>query len=138
MAVYVMLAFDDDNEAKEFVKVNIDPRGQIAYGEDEQVVQGATVRGVWKKPTLFCDPSDGHADGHGRTQSRSFSRGKKYGWWVCVHCGKPRKQWAAGDAWYTALGTNLLPKELAPEYRPRGWESPEEWTDLLPKEATDG
>jgi len=126
MAVYVLLAFDDDDQAHTLVEDMLrTPYADILTPSQENNVH-ATVRGVWKKPTLFCDPSDGHLKSKGKF-SHSFSRGKKYGWWVCAQCGKPREAWARGNAWYTALGTNLLSKEIAPEYRPPGWESPAEW-----------
>lgn len=129
MAVYVMLSFDDDNEAHRFVKETLTD-GEIGYdthsSESELEVSwvACTVRGVWKKPTIFCDcESTKRVDG--------FTRGRKYGWWVHAKCGKPSKLWAKGDAWHGALGRNLLPQsELAPEYRSP--ENPQQplWADL--------
>jgi hypothetical protein len=121
VAVYVVLAFDDDQKAKEFVSQTLRTE-EVTFGASTiQRWARAVVRGVYKKPTVFCQCDAAT----GRT------RGKKYGWWVCRKCGKPAEGWAKGDCWYTALGTNLLPKSVSGEYRPPGWESPAEWSDLV-------
>lgn len=102
MAKYVLLAFDDDAYADAFVEFGVG---------DHDIA--ATVRGVWRKPTKFCECVG--------VRAKSFTRGKKYGWWVCATCMKPTVAWAHGDAWYTALGTNLLPiQEGIDEYRGPG------------------
>lgn len=130
MAVYVMLSFADDNEAHKFVKETL-ADGEVGYdtrspNEVEVEWVACTVRGVWKKPTLFCECET-------FDKKRGFTRGKKYGWWVHTKCGRPSKLWAAGNAWHGALGRNLLPQsELAPEYRSP--ENPQHplWADLEP------
>jgi len=133
MAVYVLLTFDKDDDAKKFVKQtledgNVFDAGQEFCENDERF--SATVRGVWKKPTLFCTREKPGC----RAKSRGYTRGRKYGWWVCTGCGKPATLWAQGNAWFTALGTNLIPQsQLAPEYRPPGWDSTAAW-DFLPSE----
>lgn len=136
MAVFVMLEFKDDAEAHTFVKETLEngiwfPMTDIP-GEPSGLERNknATVRAVWKKPTIFCDKNDGHLNMKKKTE-QGFTRGQKYGWWVCRVCGKPSKLWAAGNAWNTALGMNLLPQsELAPEYRPPHFTSPEPWNSL--------
>jgi hypothetical protein len=115
MAKYVLLAFDSDADADAFVADTMS-EGYVyggAGGHLENLSEvRCTVRGVWKKPTQFCQCVGG------RKMSRSFTRGLKYGWWVCVTCHKPTIASARGDMWYSALGTNLLPiSENAPEYR---------------------
>jgi hypothetical protein len=108
LAKYVLVAFDKDADAEEFV-AEVQGRGGVVTPPD---VTPAIIRGVWKKPTKFCT---------GCTGRKGYTRGKKYGWWVCVSCGKPSQGWANGDHWMTALGTNLLPiSEVAPEYRGPG------------------
>jgi len=133
VAIYVLLAFDDDKEAKEFVKESLERGYAITTDERTNATKRYfDVRGVWKKPTQFCNPSDGHLKSVGKTEA-GWTRGKNYGWWICAVCMKPSRRWAEANLWYTALGTNLLPQsEVAPEYRPPGWESPAEWKDLLP------
>lgn len=110
MAKYILLSFDNDKDAEEFVQAM---QKQDTSGRPF-IPEGVAVRGVWKKPTQFCDCAL-----RGRnTKGRAWTRGKKFGWWVCTVCHKPSQAWAKGDAWYTALGTNLLPKsEGAPEWR---------------------
>ncbi len=125
MAVYVLLSFEDDEEAKDFV------RGKVL---DNPYLP--TVCGVFKKPTVFCEePTTRH--GKGKT-GVGWTRGKKYGWWVCTFCGKPSgiAATAGSTKWELALGTNLLPPELSPvefEIRLPGWRSEVEWRFLLPE-----
>lgn len=113
MAKYVLLAFDDDKEADKFIE-----QTQRAHGiyDDEgggHMSYACDVRGVYRKPTKFCDCKT--------TKHRGFTRGKKYGWWVCSQCGKPTVGWGRGDHWFLALGKNLLPVDnRAPEYRGDG------------------
>lgn len=130
MAVYVLLTFDKDDDAKKFVGSVLEEK--TAFVQEGNFCENgfevpASVRGVWKKPTLFCECES-------RDKKRGFTRGKKYGWWVCVKCGKPSWRWAQGNAWFTALGTNLLPQsQVAPEYRPPGGDPKVLWS-FLPDE----
>lgn len=113
MAKYVLLAFDDDAEADKFVEHHGEGIMLSAPMEEPGLYTylKPTVRAVFKKPTQFCSC----------TGEKSFTRGQKYGWWVHAKCKKPMEGWAAGDIWYTALGTNLLPiSEAAPENRGPG------------------
>ena len=112
MAKYVLLAFDSDAEADEFVAAvsRFDIKQQNTEGFIDTVK--ATVRGIWKKPTKFCECTSGNI------KQRGWTRGKKFGWWVCDKCYKPSPAWARGDLWYNSLGVNLLPVSFeAPEYR---------------------
>jgi hypothetical protein len=120
MAKYVLLAFDKDADADEFVRNSNKYFSEMEYGswstepgsDDDVFIPNVVVRGMWKKPTKFCSCIGGGKQSHG------FVRGTKYGWWVCARCHKPTEAWSRGDVWYTALGTNLLPiAEDAPEYR---------------------
>jgi hypothetical protein len=110
MAKYVLLAFDDDKKADEFLQKNFLGSEYVDY---ESAEVWATLRAVFKKPTQFCQCT--------AIKHRGWTRGKKFGWWVCSQCKKPSRQWAHGDTWYAALGTNLLPiSEEAPENRGPG------------------
>lgn len=110
----VVVEFEDDQVAKDFVS-------DIVKG-----YQGPSIKvtAAYKKPTKFCDPSDGHQKGKG---TRSFTRGRKYGWWVCSVCGKPTKRWATGDIWHFSMGYNLLPPSVSE--LERGIRSSVEWTE---------
>jgi hypothetical protein len=132
MAVYVLLEFDDDKQAQNFVKDTITSDVVSWFNEKAQLENARSkVRAVFKKPTLFCECVSGS-----KLEQGGSSRGKKYGWWVHSKCGKPRRFWAEGDQWY-ALGTNLLPLALLErmglpaEKRPAGWKSEHSWTFLL-------
>jgi hypothetical protein len=110
MARYVLLAFDKDSDADAFVKnVQENNGAALVEGYDHGIIQ-AFVRGMWQKPTIFCQCT--------QIKGRGWTRGKKRGWWVCTKCARPSMGWARGDVWYTALGTNMMPiANNAPEYR---------------------
>ena len=73
MAKYVLVEFDDDEDADAFAAM-VSPSD----------VASMRVRGVFKKPTLFCDCPK---------PSEKNSRGAKWGWWLCRNpgCGKPQR-----------------------------------------------
>lgn len=118
MAVYVLLQFDDEQEAKDFCGVVLQKKELIK------------LWGVFKKPTQFCDCQGG------RKTAMGFTRGLKYGWWVCAKCKKPTARWASGRQWFSVLGTNLLPRALRPypDEMSQTLESPATWNGLLPRE----
>lgn len=58
---------------------------------------------VYKVPTLFCE-----GDHPGGRLSESFTKGLKYGWWVCRVCHKPKKQYWDNILNDCGLGKNLL------------------------------
>lgn len=132
MAVQVLLSFANDEQAKTFVQdVLNNPDVPILSPVQENEVQ-VELCGVWKEPTLFCDPLDGH---RGKKTEGGYTRGRKYGWWVCGKCGKPSKFAQGSTKWELALGTNLLPAAICKgmfKLRLRNWESPVQWNFLLP------
>lgn len=110
MAKYVLLVFDDDAAADKAVQMIQGAHG-LLWLHDQQM--SCDVRGVYKKPTKFCRCVG--------VKGRAFTRGQKYGWWVCSKCKKPTIGWGRGDHWFLALGRNLLPVDgNAPEYRGDG------------------
>lgn len=116
MARYVLLAFDDNEKADEFVEACQETGivGANAYEMGTLTHFAPEVRAVYQMPTKFCDCTVGKG-------GRGFTRGKKYGWWVHSTCGKPTRAWARGEHWFTALGRNLLERTpQAPEYRGDG------------------
>jgi hypothetical protein len=126
MAVFVVLSFEDEEVAKEYVKDHF----ENYVNEDDACVMEMVI----KKPTQFCECTASS------TQKKGFVRGMKYGWWVHSDCGKPTKAWAEGyfHGWELALGTNLLPPELRTTHRAKneGKRSEMEWRFLLG--ASDG
>lgn len=132
MAIYVMLQFENDAEAEEVV-TDLIKTGLVTspgkYPDSSMGMGEVKLRGVWKKPTQFCTCT--------RKKDSSWTRGTKYGWWVCTSCGKPSEEWSKGIMLYNPLGTNLLPRELIAEHlpqNPQGKPSVMEWSFLLPKE----
>jgi hypothetical protein len=116
MARYVLLAFDKDSDADAFVEMVsvLHAEGKEFLVTDDPIHEGRSfrgfIRGMWQKPTIFCQCS--------QIKGRGWTRGKKRGWWVCTKCARPSVGWARGDVWYTALGTNMLPiTNDSPEYR---------------------
>lgn len=73
MARYVVISFDDNEKAEHFI-------AGIPQVDDIKVVA------LIAKPTLFCETR-----GIGCTTGRvkPWSRGKKWGWWICNGCYKP-------------------------------------------------
>lgn len=113
MAKYVLLQFDDDAEADRFLE-GVE-EGDVGIGDGITIaLLKFAVRGIWRKPTKFCECKTDMRRG-------GFRRGQKYGWWVHAKCGKPSRSWGRGDHWFLALGKNLLPvTDGAPEYRGDG------------------
>jgi len=116
VAKYVMLQFDSDEDADAFIKTTQENGivGSFALGDSNWKHFMPIVRAVFKKPTQFCDCKVG-------AKGRGFTRGKRYGWWVCSVCKKPTVGWGRGEHWFLSLGRNLLPTTpQAPEYRGDG------------------
>lgn len=122
MTVRVVLEFEDESQAKVFVRACLGTDFWENVGEVNPIA-------VFKMPTKFCDPSDGHRSG--RKTYQGWTRGKKYGWWVCARCGKPTKLWASGRQWVFSLGFNLLPKSISEVAQAEGGWAPgvNRWTE---------
>lgn len=104
MAKYVVLQVDDDREADKVIDAL--QRGDY-IGLEAPLVFGTTkVVGVFKKPTLFCDSVVGRHSSK-KTQG-GWTRGLKYGWWVCAICKKPSKRWADNLNAVLGAARNLL------------------------------
>jgi len=91
MAVYVLLAFDKDEDAKEWI---VATRGSTS------------VVAMYKKPTLFCDVLDGRHSSNRRVIG--FTKGQRWHWWVCAVCHKPREMYTKGVLENCSLGRNIL------------------------------
>lgn len=77
MARYVVLSFEDNDEAELFVDATINDE---AY----TLSVSTSVLGVYAQPTQFCDFMHPKVK---RNQAWSF--GKKFGWMICTTCNKP-------------------------------------------------
>jgi hypothetical protein len=98
MARYVVISFDDNDEADSFVKHNM-------------LGHGSTIEAVFAKPTVFCDSNKSCFVKLGARKSHSFTRGKKYGWWVCSTCKKPNHRNSSPEKlmrYIIQQGINLL------------------------------
>ena len=104
MARYVVLSFEDNDEADDFVKA-VQSRGDYpgeagcvaslharSDRDDPEIYVSAELEGVFAKPTLFCEGN--FSSGCGGTRGkfgRYWGISKKYGWRVCLTCAKPAK-----------------------------------------------
>lgn len=94
MARYVMLEFDDNEEAKAFVKAA--QEGLLYYTKQHptlpnevsvnQVREGVRPRGMWFKPVNYCECQPQPED-----SARNFVRGSKFGIYVHKVCMRPFK-----------------------------------------------
>lgn len=66
---------------------------------------GPSVRAVYKKPTQFCDSATHKGSGR---RVMGFTRGTKFGWWLCTQCKKPTAAWGASINAVIGSGNNLL------------------------------
>lgn len=140
MARYVLLAFDSNDEADQFINATTikggvfftDKEGHFHNTEPDKV----KVRGLWAKPTKMCECPN--------TVLRSFVRGKTYGWYSCAKCKGTHPGWARGEHLYQSFGKNMLPVSAdAPEWRGEGianhtWnEGSREWIHVITGEPFD-
>lgn len=98
---YVVLSIEDNDTAESFANdlLTASTRGMPF------VPQEADVIGMFAVPTQYCDPTDGH---RGKKTQAAWTRGKKYGWWVCGACKKPTKAWARNMNALMSSARNLL------------------------------
>ena len=86
MAKYVVLSFDDDSDADNFLEYALS--GCVASlhvdsAPDDPQTHDAQVVGVFKQPTIFCRCPGGAGRIH------AWTLGQKWGWWVCKNCKRP-------------------------------------------------
>lgn len=113
MARLVVLSFDDNEDAEDFIKdVQFQDGTVFTYpeGSNDAESYSTEVVGLFAKPTVFCDPGDGHK---GKKTQAGWTRGKKYGWWVCGACKKPSVLWGKKFECVIGNGRNLLPDFLS-------------------------
>lgn len=80
VAFLVLLDFVNEEEALTFVDDILENVGKAVLTPVQENNVHPTVVGVYKRPTQFCPCS-----------SNSFTKGIKYGWWVCNGCRKPKR-----------------------------------------------
>lgn len=102
MAITVVLTFEEDEDALEFVESALE--GHL-FRENEtagfEVVQ-AKVAALYKLPTMFCECQSG------RKTEVGFTRGVKWGWWVCGQCSKPKRNYWSHIFEHNGFGNNIL------------------------------
>jgi len=82
------------------LKVEDQEANEYLNSEDEPIVA------VFQAPTVYCDNTDGH---RGKKTEAGWTRGKKYGWWVCGKCKKPTETWSKNLNAVLGAAKNLLP-----------------------------
>ena len=108
MARLVVLRFEDNDEAEEFVNAH------KVYMADEKTNMHQAfpeVLGLLAMPTQFCEQG-----GCGKGRIKEFARGTSYGWWVCARCHKPSGKTTGAKLWRTicSQARNLLPDAEEP------------------------
>lgn len=106
MARYVLLSFEDNAEAEKFVEEGIGI-GRVLESMTGDLKMRFKILAMFAQPTQFCGGAAAGCTQTGRV--RAYSRGKKYGWWVCVGCMKPAKHGPEKTARaVVSQGVNLL------------------------------
>ena len=95
MARYVVLYFEDNAEAESLV-----------HRHDPLNPQEGELKALVPAPTKFCDGAACILSGSKR--GRGWTRGLKFGWWVCSICRKPSRRWGQSYAAVLGAGKNLL------------------------------
>jgi hypothetical protein len=89
MARYVVLEFDDNNDAQQFIeRVN----AENAENRRDRLSFRRRVVAIFVKPGTTCYCWDWQHTNYGdKNREHGIARGEKFGWWVCTRCKKPRK-----------------------------------------------
>lgn len=110
------MAFDSDEHAKGWIEtqqIYINRRRNLTEEQRSQIA-GVTadydVVAMYKKPTLYCNVLDGKHNTNRRVIG--FTKGTKWGWWVCAQCSKPRQMYMQAIVDSNPFGFNILPKEI--------------------------
>lgn len=88
MSRYVLVEFDDNDDADSFLKEF--EKGEVFWMHKDFIYKAnvpmlTRIRGMFGKPTKFCDCPDVTPDADKSVQ------GAKWGWWLHRVCGKPKK-----------------------------------------------
>lgn len=99
MARYVVLHFEDNEQAEEFV---------------EEARISLDVRALVPAPTEFC-----HCGSLGGLIG--WTKGAKFGWWVCSDCKRPGTRWGKAYRAVIAASVNLLEGKDQEREPVQGW-----------------
>ena len=104
MAMTVALTFEDDEIALEFIEYA--QKGLIVgcnsqWPEVEQSFS-PEIKALYKHPTMFCECQSG------RKTEVGFTRGVKWGWWVCGQCSKPKRLYWENIFEHNGFGNNIF------------------------------
>lgn len=102
MARLVVLRFDDNKAAEEFVKAGVDNKVFIADERTNMLRITGEVVGLFGQPTMFCDCT------LRKGRVKGYSRGQRWGWWVCSACKKPTRAWGGHLQAVLGAATNHL------------------------------
>lgn len=105
MARYVVLSFDSNEDAEDFVEKQILTKRGLEERGDELAKHLPEVEALIAKPTLFCEQPNAHRKGK---TSSGWTQGKKYKWWVCGVCKKPTRLWGEHMGSVISQSRNLL------------------------------
>lgn len=97
MARFVVISVEDNEVAEELVR----------DWRDGGLDPGIEVVGLFGKPTQFCNSNDGK---HPARRALGFTHGRKFGWWVCAYCGKPKTLYGKNPQAVISQARNLLPE----------------------------
>jgi hypothetical protein len=106
MAYMVLVSFENEEEALSFADVLLEDPSNVHDASDGAFFRlcDPVVEGIYKKPTQFCQGCS-----TGKKSGLGFTKGQKFGWWVCVQCKKPsRLYWESVIDRQCSFGKNLL------------------------------
>lgn len=110
MARYLVLSFDPNDDAEEFVRDwarHKDEEGFAPFKTPDGRVVEAEVVGLYAQPTQYCEKGMPQAHGAGYKMA-GWARGQKFGWWICGVCKKPSKLWGTNVNAVIGAAYNLL------------------------------
>lgn len=96
MARYVLLTFEDNKEADNFVEAVKEGMVFVGYGDTHagyryDDLKGVSVMGTFFKPTQFCEcPKPKVRPGQIPPEEKSVL-GEKWGLRICIKCKKPKR-----------------------------------------------
>lgn len=105
MAMTVVLVFDDDEQALTLIDDMLEAKKHGRHGILTPLQENdvhPVVKGLYKHPTMFCICQSG------RKTELGFTRGKKWGWWVCAQCSMPKALYWKNIFNANGFGNNLL------------------------------
>lgn len=106
MAMFVLLRFEDDNQALTLIEDMQEYKDSAILTPTQENNVMATAVALFKAPTMFHEPFETHG-GNSKT-SQSFTKGQKWGWWVCTTCKKPSRLYWEQIVKECSFGRNIM------------------------------